>query len=100
MVTFKQYITITEATQPTTQADRLEYIKSLQLKLSKDSLTDKQLRDFSARSRGIANSPARLSAIADVDAMLPNQLQQVIAHKRVDLFVKHRAQMRLAGKWK
>jgi hypothetical protein len=80
--------------------ENADYIKSLQLTLTDDDLTDKQLKDFATRSRGIASSPARLSAVADVDAMKPNHLKQVIAFKRVDLFVKHRAQQRLAGKWK
>lgn len=77
-----------------------DYIKSLQLKLSKDDLTDAQLNDFARRSNGIPSSPNQLSAIADIDAMSPNHLEQIIKHKRVHVFMKHRARQRLTGKWK
>ena len=80
--------------------DHQDYIKSLQLKLSKDDLTDAQLKDFAKRSKGIPNSPAQISAIADIDAMSPNHLEQIINHKRVNVFMKHRARQRLSGKWK
>lgn len=94
MKTFGDYIA------ESTEHERKEYIKSLQLKLSKNDLTDKQLKDFAKRSNGPASSPAQVSAIADIDAMLPNHLEQIIAHKRVHVFMKHRARQRLSGKWK
>lgn len=80
--------------------DHQDYMKSLQLKLSKDELTDDQLKDFARRSNGYASSPNQLSAIADIDAMSPNHLQQIINHKKVHVFMKHRARQRLSGKWK
>lgn len=83
-----------------TEESTKDYIKSLQLKLSKDDLTDAQLKDFATRSKGIPNSPAQISAIADIDAMSPNHLEQIINHKRVHVFMKHRARQRLSGKWK
>lgn len=94
MKTFTQYIT-EESTK-----DRQDYIKSLQLTLSKDDLTDDQLKDFARRSNGIPNSPAQLSAIADIDAMSSNHLEQIISHKKVHVFMKHRARQRLTRKWK
>ncbi len=94
MKEFKEYL------QETSDAERSDYIKSLQLKLSKSDLTDKQLKDFTKRSNGPASSPAQLSAIADIDAMQPNHLEQIIAQKRVHVFMKHRARQRLSGKWK
>lgn len=93
MKTLKQFLEISES-------EREGYIKSLQLKLSRDDLTPDQLKDFARRSYGLPSSPAQLSAIADIDAMLPNHLQQVINHKRVHVFMKHRARQRLSGKWK
>lgn len=93
MKTFRQY---TESSDAQLQ----QYIQSLQLQLSADDLTPEQLQDLARRSNGIANSPAQLSAIADIDAMQQNHLQQVIDHKRVHVFMKHRARQRLLGKWK
>lgn len=81
-------------------AEQQDYIKSLQLKLSKDNLTDKQLKDFAGRSNGFASSPAQISAIADINAMLPNHLEQIISQKRVHVFMKHHARQRLSKKWK
>ena len=81
------------------EQQRQEFVKSLQLKLSKDDLTDAQLKDFARRSNGYASSPAQLSAIADIDAMSPNHLKQIINHKKVHVFMKHRARMKLAKKW-
>ena len=97
MKSFKQYIT---EDFPKSDKELQAYIKSLQLRLTKDDLSDAQLKDVAKRSNGYASSPALLSAQADVDAMLPNQLQQIINHKRVHVFLKHRARQRLAGVWK
>lgn len=78
-----------------------ERVVPLMLKLSPtDVLTDKQLKDLARRSGGIPSSPALLSAHADIETMTPAQLQQVIDHKRVNVFVKHHARQRLSGKWK
>jgi hypothetical protein len=93
MKTFRQY---TESSDAQLQ----QYIQSLQLQLSADDLTPAQLKDLARRSNSIASSPAQLSAIADIDAMQQNHLQQVIDHKRVHVFMKHRARQRLLGKWK
>lgn len=93
MKTFRQY---TESSDAQLQ----QYIQSLQLQLSADDLTPAQLKDLARRSNSIANSPAQLSAIADIDAMQQNHLQQVLDHKRVHVFMKHRARQRLLGKWK
>lgn len=79
---------------------RQDYVKSLQLKISKDDLTDKQLKDFTRRSNGYAASPMQISATADIDAMLPNHLEQIISQKRVHVFMKHHARQRLSGAWK
>lgn len=94
MKPFKDYLTESKETE------QQDYIKSLQLTLTKNDLTDTQLKDFAKRSNGYAASPAQLSAIADIDAMSPNHLQQVIDHKRVHVFMKHRARQRLSEKWK
>lgn len=93
MKRFLEYLTENEQ-------ERQDFIKSLQLKLSKNDLTDAQLKDFAKRSNGYASSPAQLSAIADIQAMSPNHLEQIISHKRVNVFMKHRARQRLSGKWK
>lgn len=95
MKRFTEYVTESGAK---TEIERQEYIKSLQLTLSKDDLTDQQLKDFARRSNGIASSPNQISAIADIDAMSPNHLQQIISHKKVHVFMKHRARQRLSGK--
>lgn len=94
MKPFKDYLTESE------DQTRADYVKSLQLTLTKDDLTDAQLKDFARRSNGGPSSPNQISAKADIDAMSPNHLQQVIDHKRVHVFMKHRARQRLSGKWK
>jgi hypothetical protein len=83
-----------------TEQERKDYIKSLQLTLTADDLTDAQLKDFARRSNGGPSSPNQISAKADVDAMSPNHLKQVIAHKRVHVFFKNHARQRLSGNWK
>ena len=81
---------------------RAEYVKSLQLKLTKDLLTDKQIKDFLKRANvKMPQSPAQLSAIADIEAMNKDQLQQIINQKNFkNLLMKHRARQRLKGVWK
>ena len=81
---------------------RAEYVKSLQLKLTKDLLTDKQIKDFLKRANvKVPQSPAQLSAIADIEAMNKDQLQQIINQKNFkNLLMKHRARQRLKGVWK
>jgi hypothetical protein len=81
---------------------RAEYVKSLQLKLTKDLLTDKQIKDFLKRANvKMPQSPAQLSAIADIEAMNKDQLQQIINQKNFkNLLMKHRARLRLKGVWK
>ena len=83
-------------TERTEEEERQEYVKSLQLTLSKDDLTDKQLKDFTRRSNGYASSPNQISATADIEAMSPNHLEQIISQKRVHVFMKHRARQRLS----
>lgn len=99
-----QYVekTLKESMTPFPKTDKevSDFTKSLQLTLTSADLTDTQLKDFAKRSNGIASSPAQLSAIADINAMSPNHLQQVINHKRVHVLMKHRARQRLSGKWK
>lgn len=81
------------------EAERQKYIKSLQLKQGENPLTDTELRNFVHRSNGIANSPAQISAINDINAMNKVRLQQVINHKKTNVLMKHRARKRLSGEW-